>query len=142
MWKRWPRRQGSEAMALAEALAFPTTGNRVGAYRLGSLLGKGGTGEVYRATREDEAFSKAVAVKLLYPAGPSAATSFQGRESALLARLEHPHIARLYDAGVLPTGIRYLILEHIDGHTVVEHCQREALSVPDRLRLFLKICDR
>jgi len=65
---------------------------------------------------------------------------FQAEQQAL-ARMEHPHIARVYDAGLTDSGRPYFVMEHIDGIPITEYCDRHRLSVEERLRLFLHICE-
>ncbi len=117
------------------------SGQRVGRYRLLSLLGRGGMGAVYRAVREDD-FEKAVAVKLLRGGLPSeeALRSFE-TERRLLARLEHPGIARLYDGGTTAEGQPYLVMELVEGGRPLHlHCAERQLGARARLELFLEVC--
>ena len=114
-------------------------GQTVGPYRLLRVLGRGGMGTVWLADRSDGLMQqRSVALKL--PHGPFrpdlAARLTQERE--ILATLDHPHIARLYDAGIAPDGQPYLALEHVDGQRIDLYAQQQALGVPDRLRLFLQ----
>jgi len=115
-------------------------GVTLGAYRLISPLGHGGMGSVWLAERSDGRFSGHAAVKLLNAAlvGRSAEQRFK-REGTILAHLTHPHIGRLVDAGVSPTGQPYLVLERIDGIPIDRYCDEKRLSIDDRLRLFLDV---
>ncbi len=117
-------------------------GHVVGAYRLVSPLGTGGSGSVWLAERCDGRFEGRVAVKLLDLAlvGRSGERRFR-REGTILARLQHPRIAHLIDAGVSDTGQPYLVLEYVDGERIDTYCDRERLDVPGRLRLFLDVLD-
>ena len=125
-------------MALMRSLA----GQTVGAYRLVSLIGQGGMGSVWLAERCDGRFEGQVAVKLLNIAlmGRAGEERFR-REGAILARLTHPHIARLIDAGVTATGQPYLILEHVAGPTLNCYCDTQGLGIEARVRLFLDVLD-
>jgi len=125
-------------MALTRSLA----GQTVGAYRLVSLIGLGSRGSVWRAERCDGRFEGQAAVKLLDIAlmGRAGEERFR-REGAILARLTHPHIARLIDAGVTATGQPYLILEHVAGPTLDCHCDTQGLGIEARVRLFLDVLD-
>jgi serine/threonine protein kinase/tetratricopeptide (TPR) repeat protein len=115
-------------------------GEILGAYRLISLIGRGGMGSVFLAERCDGRFEGRAAVKVLDVAllGRDGEERFR-REGHILARVTHPHIARLIDAGVSPAGQPYLVLEHIDGQSIERYCAERALTVDDRLRLFLDV---
>lgn len=113
---------------------------QVGAYTIDSLLGRGGMGEVWLAHRSDGRFEGKFAVKFLdsYAASPLALDRFR-REGRLLARLSHPHIARLIDAGVSAGGRPYLVLEYIDGVRIDSFCDSRSLGVEARVRLLLDV---
>ena len=117
-------------------------GQVVGAYRLASLIGQGGTGSVWLADRCDGRFEGRVAVKLLNLSllGRAGEERFK-REGTILARFRHPNIAQLADAGVSPGGQPYLVLEHVDGQTIDAFCESRNLSIEARLRLFLDVTD-
>jgi eukaryotic-like serine/threonine-protein kinase len=129
-------------LASQAALTDSLTGQIVGAYQLKSLIGQGGMGSVWLAERCDGRFEGRAAVKLLNIAlmGRSGEERFR-REGHILARLTHPHIAHLIDAGVSPTGQPYLILEHVDGESIDQYCDDHALCIEERLRLFLNVLD-
>lgn len=112
-------------------------GQRLGPYVLETELGQGGGGSVWRARREDGRFEGAVAVKLLHLSmmGRHGAERFR-REGQILARLTHPHIAHLMDAGVTPSGQPYLVLELVHGEPIDRHCDTARLSIEARLSLF------
>src|SRR5256714_372635 len=116
------------------------TGQSIGAYVLEDPLGHGGSGSVWRARRADGRFEGHVAVKLLHLSliGHMGARRFE-REGALLARLTHPHIARLMDAGVTPGGQPYLVLELVDGERIDRWCDSRHLNVEQRLALFANV---
>lgn len=118
------------------------SGTRIGRYRILRSLGHGGMGAVYLAERADEQFEKTVALKLLPMgmAGPDDHRLFL-RERQVLARLEHPGIARLLDGGVTDDGTPYFVMEYVRGTPIVEYCETHALSVGDRLALFRQVCD-
>ena len=131
---------------LAEPLVAPLPGPRpgtlAGPYRLERLLGEGGMGQVWLAGRADGLYQRRVALKLLRPglADPNLQLRFT-RERQILARLAHPHIARLLDAGISGDGQPYLALEYVEGEPIDEWCTQRNLSLDARLRLFLQICD-
>jgi serine/threonine protein kinase len=115
-------------------------GQVVGAYTLHSQIGQGGMGSVWLAERTDGHYQGMVAVKLLNAGlvGRDGETRFR-REASVLARLQHPHIAHLMDAGVTTFGHPYLVLERIDGARIDLHCDGRQLDVEARLRLFLDV---
>jgi serine/threonine-protein kinase len=131
---------------LSQPLVAPLPGARpgtlVGPYRLERLLGEGGMGQVWLAARADGLYQRRVALKLLRPglADPNLRLRFT-RERQILARLAHPHIARLLDAGISGDGQPYLALEYVDGEPITDWCRGRALSLESRLRLFLQVCD-
>ncbi len=117
-------------------------GRRVGAYVIDELIGRGGMGAVYRAHRADDQFEKSVAIKLV-PMGlltASARERFR-RERQLLARLEHPNIARLLDGGVLEDGTPYLVMELVEGLSLDRWCDEHRLDVRERVKLLLPVLD-
>jgi len=119
-----------------------SAGQVLGAYTLRSLLGQGGMGTVWLAERTDGRFEGRVAIKLLNASlsGPDGEARFK-REGSILARLRHPHIAHLIDAGVSTVGQPYLVLEHVDGQPIDRHCDAHALDLGARVRLFLDVLD-
>ena len=125
----------------AEALKPHHTGRRVGGYQLLEEIGRGGMGEVYRAFRVDGQFEKEVAVKLVRTewGSPFLPEQFR-RERQVLARLEHPNIARLLDCGTTEDGVAYLVMELIEGTPIDQYCSQHELGTDARLQLFLEIC--
>ncbi|HEX7186451.1 MAG TPA: serine/threonine-protein kinase [Thermoanaerobaculia bacterium] len=115
-------------------------GQVFGAYTLVQPLGAGGMGSVWLARRNDGHFEGMVAVKLLSAAllGAAGASRFR-REGTILARLKHPHIAQLIDAGVSEVGQPYLVLEYVEGEPIDRWCDERGLDVESRLRLFLDV---
>jgi serine/threonine protein kinase/tetratricopeptide (TPR) repeat protein len=117
-------------------------GRRIGAYRLVRELGRGGMGAVYLAERADGAFAQQVAIKLIKRGMDTDHVLARFRsERQILASLDHPHIARLLDGGSTADGLPYLVMEYIDGQPIDEFANARTLSVADRLRLFLEVCD-
>ena len=117
----------------------PNVGRRVGAWVLGTRLGAGGMGAVYLARRADGAFAQTAAVKLIRRGTDTEEVLRRFRaERQILARLEHPHIARLLDGGATDDGLPFFVLEHVEGQPVTVFAR--GLPVADRLRLFIKIC--
>ena len=115
-------------------------GQRVGAYTLERPVGRGGMGSVWLGRRSDGRFEGAVAIKLLNAAllDPVGGERFR-REGSMLARLSHPNIARLLDAGVTGGGQPYLVLEYVEGTRIDHYCDRLCLTAESRLHLFLDV---
>ncbi len=116
-------------------------GARVGPWRLLRFLARGGMGEVYLAERADGAFEQQVAVKLLRPGIGSADLVERFRlEQNLLARLEHPAVAPLLDAGTADDGRPYLALRYVDGRAITAFCAETGASPRRRAELFVELC--
>jgi eukaryotic-like serine/threonine-protein kinase len=113
----------------------------VGPYRILEEIGHGGMSRVFRATREDSAVAAPVALKRLdRRPTPGAIRRFE-RERETLARLHHPYIARLLDGGLTDEGTPYLVMELVDGEPIDEYCDRHALGLAGRLRLFRQVLE-
>ncbi len=115
-------------------------GHAIGTYRVLALLGRGGMGEVYRAERADGQFDQQVALKLLRRDSIEHLGLFVG-ERRILAMLEHPGIARLYDAGVESDGRPYMVMELVEGLPITEWCRRIRAPLRERLALFVQVCE-
>jgi eukaryotic-like serine/threonine-protein kinase len=128
--------------ATARDLAPSLAGQIIGAYTLECPLGAGGTGTVWLARRSDGRFEGRVALKLVNLAvfDPAARARF-AREGTLLARLAHPHIGRLFDAGVTAAGQPFLVLEYVDGSRIDRYADTHRLTVRARLELFTQVAD-
>ncbi len=126
--------------AVLPAPVAALSGFEVGAYRLISPIGHGGMGSVWLGERVDGRFEGRVAVKLLNVAlvGRSGEARFT-QEGRILARLQHPRIARLIDAGTTAVGQPYLVLDYVEGVPIDQYCEAQQLDVPARLRLFLEV---
>jgi serine/threonine protein kinase/tetratricopeptide (TPR) repeat protein len=119
----------------------PRGGQRVGAYVIVRELGHGGMGTVFLAERADGQFEKQVAIKILNRGADTAEILRRFRaERQILARLDHPNIARLLDAGTTDDGLPYFIMDYIVGAPVTRFAVAQRLSTRQRLDLFLKIC--
>lgn len=117
-------------------------GARVGPYELIRPLGAGGMAEVWLAKRADGVFKREVALKL--PALTRVRRDLEqrfARERDILAGLEHPHIARLYDAGIDPGGLPYLSMEFVQGEQLNDWCDAQRLDLRRRLQLFLQVLE-
>jgi len=119
----------------------PVVGGQIGAYRLLQVLGEGGFATVFLA-QQHEPVQRRVALKVMKPGMDSRAliARFEAERQAL-ALLDHPHIARVFDAGTTEIGRPYFVMEYVKGIPVTEHCDRQKLSIEERLRLFIQICE-
>ena len=111
-----------------------------GPYRISSVLGEGGMGVVYLAERAD--LGSRAAIKILRDAwlSPSRRERFAA-EQRTLAQLNHPSIARLYDADTLPDGTPWFVMEYVDGMPLTAYCDTHASTIPERLKLFRDVCE-
>lgn len=143
--RRWLDAIGRSVGFLEGALPSETpapdvSGTMLGYWRLLRHLGRGGSGDVWLAERADGRFAQQVAVKLLRHWHDGTAQRFE-REQALLARLDHPGIARLIDASATPDGQPYMVMEYIHGRSLMDYCNSAAPGVAARLAVFDQICD-
>jgi hypothetical protein len=115
-------------------------GHRIAAYRVVALLGRGGMGEVYRAERADGQFEHQTALKLLRQDAIEHLGLFVS-ERRILAKLEHPGIARLYDAGISEDGRPYMVMELVEGVPITDWCKQRNAELGQRLALFAQVCD-
>jgi serine/threonine-protein kinase len=117
-------------------------GDILGPYRLDALLGEGGMGQVWSATRDDEGPRRQVALKLLRPDFRGSHWHFRfGQERDVLAALSHPHIAQLYDAGISQAGHPYLVLECVTGLPITAYCRTRAATLEQRVALIIQVLD-
>jgi serine/threonine protein kinase len=132
-----------ESAPIAPAQATEArTGQRVGPYTLLAPAGEGGMGSVWLAERTDGRFDRRVAVKFLrFALGTRGGAVRFAQEGQILGQLTHPHIAELIDAGVTTSGEPYLVLEFVAGAPIDAYCDRHALGVEARLRLFLDVLE-
>lgn len=116
-------------------------GQRIGAYRIESEIGRGGMGAVYLATRADNVFQRRVAIKIVKRGMDTdfILRRFR-RERQILATLNHPHIAALLDGGSTRDGLPYFVLEYVAGKPLNRFCDERKLSVAERLRLVQQVC--
>ena len=115
-------------------------GAGVGHWRIGHLLGRGGMGEVYAATRTDGGFEQVAALKLLRHEAVAHVERFHD-ERRILARLEHPGIARLLDGGLARDGRPYTVMEYVEGLPLTEYCRERSAGVRERIALFAQVCE-
>lgn len=132
---------GAAAAQLVRADAQGRIGQRLGPWRIVAHHADGGMGAVYRAERDDGQYTQQVAVKLLNPAFVTDdAKARLDAERRILARLEHPHIARLLDGGRTADGVPYLVMEFVAGQPIDAWCDQQALGTRARLALFAQVC--
>ncbi|MEL7312749.1 MAG: serine/threonine-protein kinase [Pseudomonadota bacterium] len=134
----------NSVMALSEGLGqeICLIGKRIGAYRVDSLIGAGGMGEVYNASRADGQFQKRVAIKVVQQQlnQDQFLDHFQ-TELQALATLQHPFIPTLLDSGQLEDGRLYFVAEFVDGIRIDHFCERHSFSTHRKILLFEKLCD-
>lgn len=138
----WPLDDGSEdeRPTLLEQF-IETPGVQIGRYKLLRVLGEGGMGIVYLAEQQHP-IRREVALKVIKPGMDSKRVIARFEtEQQTLARMEHPHVARVYDAGMAPSGRPYFVMEYVKGIPITEHCDKYRLTIEQRLRLFLHICE-
>jgi serine/threonine protein kinase len=124
----------------ASGVCSEHTDDLVGPYRLVRKLAEGGMGAVWLADRGDGMIQRPVALKLPHGTWQRETLAERlAREREILATLNHPNIARLYDAGLTADGRPYLALEYVDGCHIDEHCDKNNLDLRARLRLFLQM---
>ncbi|MBS1826483.1 MAG: protein kinase [Acidobacteria bacterium] len=133
---------GGVAALMTKGEAEVSVGERIGAYRITGVVGRGGMGVVCKAIRDDDEFHKQVAIKLVKRGMDTAlwTARFQA-ERQILAGLEHPGIARLLDGGATAEGRPYFVMEYVDGIPIIDYCEQKSLGVPERLRLFRQVCE-
>ena len=127
----------ADAVAPLPSLA---AGACLGHWRIEKLIGRGGMGEVYLTTRADAAFEQRAALKLLRYEAAGEMQRFHA-ERRILAKLEHPGIARLLDGGMATDGRPYTVMEYVEGQSLTDYCCERRSSLPERLALFTQVCD-
>ena len=121
--------------------ADSTTPPSIGPYRIERQIGQGGMSTVYLASPADESYRRKVVVKVVRPDRRSEELLRRLRaERQILANLEHPNIARLYDGGSTDEGLPYFVMEHVEGEPIDAYCSSMALDIDHRLALFRKVC--
>lgn len=127
--------------AFAQALAPEIeAGQQLGPWLLTEHIASGGMGKVFRAERNDGLYQRTVAIKLLHGWVGKGESQQLRYERQVLADLQLPNVARLYDGGSTPSGHPYLVMEYIDGRSLDRYCAEEQLTLAARLQLFLSIC--
>ena len=121
-------------------MAEATSGGAIGPYHLVRQLGEGGMGVVYHA-RQSEPIRRDVALKVIKPGMDSkqVIARFESERQAL-AMMDHPNIARVFDAGTTSTGLPYFVMELVDGVPITRYCDSKHLTVRERIELFIPVC--
>jgi len=143
MFEAWqppePDQQGQPTVPAHMLLEQP--GGQIDRYKLLSILGEGGMGIVYLAEQE-RPVKRQVALKVIKPGMDSkrVLARFEAEQQAL-AVMEHPHVARVHDAGLTPSGRPYFVMEYVKGAPITEYCDKQRLTIEERLQLFLHVCE-
>ena len=136
-----PLKELQEAELAAAYAADQLAGQMIGQYRLRREIGRGGMGTVYLAQRDDQQFQQQVAIKIIRRGMDTDDILRRFRtERQILARLNHPNIARLLDGGSTADGQPYYVMEFIEGQFIDEYCQTQRLPLTERVRLFRQVC--
>ena len=119
----------------------PDVSRLIGPYKIIREIGNGGMGTVFLASRADDQYRKAVAIKLIRRGMDTESILSRFRhERQILASLDHPNIARLLEGGTTQDGLPYFVMEYIEGQTIDQYCDTQKLSTADRLKLFRTVC--
>jgi serine/threonine protein kinase len=134
-------RQSTELPTIEAGPTPDETARQIGPYRLLDKLGEGGMGEVWLA-EQTEPVKRKVALKLIKQGMDTkqVVARFEAERQAL-AMMDHPAIAKIYDAGATPRGRPYFAMEYVQGLPITEHCDRHTLTNRQRLELFLQVCE-
>jgi eukaryotic-like serine/threonine-protein kinase len=134
---------GARLDTAADALAGEplAEGRQIGPYRVQGVIGRGGMATVYRAVRDDDAFQKTVALKLVRGGAASEYVEYRFRqERRILARLQHANIATILDGGTTEEGQPYLAMEYVEGRPITAYCEAQDLGTRPRLVMFTAVC--
>ncbi len=133
--------EGQAPLTMPAQILFEQIGGRIDRYRLVSVLGEGGMGMVYLAEQEHPV-KRQVALKVIKPGMDSkrVLARFEAEQQAL-ALMEHPHVARVHDAGTTPSGRPYFVMEYVKGVPITVYCDTRRLTVENRLKVFLHVCE-
>ncbi|NIV48242.1 MAG: protein kinase, partial [Gammaproteobacteria bacterium] len=140
------RRDASEGAPAGDLTAEvpqvePAEDGQIGPYRLLRRIGEGGMGEVWEA-EQTEPVRRRVALKVIKRGMDTAAViaRFEAERQAL-ALMDHPNVAKVFDAGATPRGRPYFVMEYVKGVPITEHCDRQQLTTRERLELFVQVCE-
>ncbi len=113
---------------------------RIGAYRIKKKIAQGGIGCVYLAARDDDIYDKDVVIKIVDGILSTQHKYRFQQERKILAKLQHPNIAQIVDAGSVNTDQHFLIMEYIEGENIDDYCSLHQLSLKARIKLFIDVC--
>ncbi|MFN5661347.1 MAG: protein kinase domain-containing protein, partial [Planctomyces sp.] len=115
---------------------------RIGPYRIEGEIGGGGMGNVYAGIRDDGQVAQRVAIKVIRRGMDSdeIVRRFR-REQRVQGLMKHPNIAQMLDAGTMPDGRPYIVMEHVEGQPIDVYCDKNELTIRQRLELFRRVCD-
>src|SRR6516164_6666788 len=133
-----PETPGDQTVTTSAAMRSTVT---IGPYRLTQLLGMGGMGDVWRA-EQTHPFHRTVALKLIKAGMDTRAVVARfDSERQALALMEHPNIAKVFDASATDAGRPYFVMEYVPGLPITEYCDKHRLTIRQRLELFVKVCE-
>ena len=141
MFEAWENTENPQDQpTVAARMLMEQPGGRIDRYKLISVLGEGGMGIVYLAQQE-RPVKRQVALKVIKPGMDSkrVLARFEAEQQAL-ALMEHPHVARVHDAGLTASGRPYFVMEYVKGVPINEYCDKHRLTIEERLQLFLHVC--
>jgi WD40 repeat protein/predicted Ser/Thr protein kinase len=136
-----PEIEPQSAQTVSLNIFVEKPGDKIDRYKLLKVLGEGGFGIVYLAEQQ-RPMKRQVALKIIKPGMDSAQVirRFEAERQAL-ALLDHPNVAHVYDAGTTEAGRPYFVMEYVKGVPITEHCDRQRLTIEERLKLFVKVCE-
>jgi eukaryotic-like serine/threonine-protein kinase len=137
--ERLPQFTVTNASALFSSLHTPAPGRQIGPYKLIRELGQGGMGSVWLAERSDGTFKRSVALKLPHVTWSETLSRHFRRERDILASLEHPNIARLYEAGTDEEGRPFLAMQYVEGRPIDQYCREKNLPLRECLQLMVAV---
>jgi tetratricopeptide (TPR) repeat protein len=130
-----------EICTLPEPAGQSDIGLQLGPYHVTRTLGAGGMGVVYQAVRTDPNYLQVVAIKLIRLGMASEPIQARFRqERQILANLKHPNIAAILDGGTAPDGRPYIVMEYVEGKSIVDYCEEHLLTITERVQLFRDVC--
>lgn len=142
-WESLPARAGDLLSAVrgAEEAGPDLADRHIGPWRIVRVIGRGGMGVVYLAERADGKFEQQAAIKVMHWTGGAHAMKRFRLEQQTLARLDHPSITRIFDSGMTEEGLPYFVMEWVAGMPITRAAEESGMSVRERVRLFIRLCE-